>query len=56
MIYGAEPMEGFKAQAGSEIAPEVNFDDMSSPSAAAPANDNAATGADRNGAATGTDN
>ena len=29
---------------------------MSSPSAAAPANDNAATGADRNGAATGTDN
>ncbi|MEL7738375.1 LemA family protein [Citromicrobium bathyomarinum] len=56
VIYGAEPMEGFKAQAGSEIAPEVNFDDMSSPSAAAPANDNAATGAAQNGAATGTDN
>ena len=56
VIYGAEPMEGFKAQAGSEIAPEVNFDDMSSPSAAAPANDNAATGVDQDGAATGTDN
>ena len=52
VIYGAERMEPFQAEAGSEVAPEVNFDDMSAPSAAAPANDNWAD----NQAATGTDN
>lgn len=52
VIYGAERMEPFQAEAGSEVAPEVNFDDMSAPSAAAPANDNSAD----NQAATGTDN
>jgi LemA protein len=52
VIYGAEPMEPFQAEAGSEVAPEVNFDDMTGSNAAAPANDNTATGE----AATGTDN
>lgn len=28
IIHGAEPMEPFTAQAGSEIAPEVNFDGL----------------------------
>tara|TARA_B100000678_G_scaffold15160_1_gene11960 strand:+ start:480 stop:1151 length:672 start_codon:yes stop_codon:yes gene_type:complete len=52
VIYGSEPMEGFEAQAGSENAPEVNFDGMTGGNAAAPANDNASD----NQAATGTDN
>ena len=53
VIYGAEPMEGFQAQAGSENAPDVDLSDLSGGnSAAAPANDNTATGE----AATGTDN
>jgi len=57
VIYGSEPMQGFEAKAGAENAPDVNFDDLGGASTnAAPANDNAATGADQTGAATGTDN
>ena len=43
IVYGAEPMQPFTAQPGSEIAPEVDFGDMGSGSTparpAAPAND-----------------
>ena len=46
VIYGAEPMEPFRAQPGSEIAPEVDFGDMGAdgtPAARpAPANDDIA--------------
>ncbi|NCP19925.1 MAG: LemA family protein [Erythrobacter sp.] len=57
VIYGAEPMEGFQAQPGSENAPDVDFGGLSGGSgAAAPANDNTGTGATQNGAATGTGN
>ena len=54
VIYGAEPMEGFQAEAGAENAPDVDFGDMSGggDAAAAPANDNTS----ETQAATGTDN
>lgn len=53
VIYGAEPMQGFEADAGSDAAPEVNLDDLGGGNtAAAPANDNTGEGQ----AATGTDN
>jgi LemA protein len=47
VIYGAEPMVPFKADAGASTAPTVNFDGMTAPPARSPApaanaNDNAA--------------
>lgn len=52
VIYGAEPMEGFQAEAGSEVAPEVNLQNIGGDPTAAPANDNMGDSQ----AATGTDN
>ena len=53
VIYGAEPMQGFQAEAGAEDAPDVDLSGLSGGGgAAAPANDNSAAGE----AATGTDN
>jgi LemA protein len=44
IIYGAKPMEYFKAEEGAETAPDVDFGSMSNPGpAGAPANDNSAT-------------
>jgi LemA protein len=37
IIHGAEPMQPFEAQAGSEVAPSVNFDRITGPAGAAPA-------------------
>ncbi len=43
VIYGAEPMEPFSAQPGSEIAPDVDFGDMGAqPARPAAANDDLA--------------
>lgn len=36
VIYGAEPMEPFSAQPGSELAPEVDFGDIGAPPQQAP--------------------
>jgi LemA protein len=47
IIYGAEPMQPFQAEAGSQTAPDVDFGDMGAaparpaPAPAAPANDDA---------------
>jgi len=47
VIYGAEPMTPFQAEAGSQTAPDVDFGDMGAapaqpaPAQAAPANDDA---------------
>jgi LemA protein len=37
VIYGAEPMQPFQAEAGSQVAPDVDFGDMGAAPAAAPA-------------------
>lgn len=43
IIYGAKPMEYFKAEEGAETAPDVDFGSMANPGpAGAPANDNSA--------------
>ncbi len=42
IIYGSKPMEYFKADAGAEVAPDVDFGSMADPGTA-PANDNAVT-------------
>ena len=42
LIHGAKPMIPFKADAGSQAAPDVNFDMNAAPAPAAGANDNAA--------------
>jgi len=52
VIHGAQPLQPFQAEAGSQTAPTVDFGTMGAAPAAAPANDNAAA----NQAATGTGN
>ena len=53
IVHGAQPMETFSAQPGADIAPNVDFGDMSAPAAnTAPANDNQGMQQPR----TGTDN
>jgi LemA protein len=43
IIYGAKPMEYFKAEEGAETAPDVDFGSMANPGpAGTPANDNSA--------------
>lgn len=44
IIYGAKPMEYFKAEEGADVAPDVDFGSMADPAPAAPpANDDNAT-------------
>lgn len=53
VIYGAKPMQPFQAEAGSQVAPDVDFGDMgAAPAAPVPANDDIRAGE----TATGTGN
>jgi len=52
VVHGAQPMQPFTAEPGSQTAPTVDFGNMGAAPAAAPANDNVAGGQ----AATGTGN
>lgn len=52
VVHGAQPLQPFSAEPGSQTAPTVDFGNMGAAPGAAPANDNAAGGQ----AATGTGN